>query len=79
VLSSYTMPTCAADLPQIQDSIAKLTTAFSELCATQDQRHEINVLSVQALQTQIVEFQQTSFSSSPIITSSYILFTHYNI
>ena len=45
------MPTRAADLQQIQDSIAKLTTAFTEFCATQDQRDEINVLSVQALQT----------------------------
>jgi len=51
VLSSYTMPTRAADLQQIQDSIAKLTTAFTEFRSTQDQRHEINVLSVQALQT----------------------------
>lgn len=61
------------DLQQIQDAIETLTTTFTDLRQSQDQRNKNYILSIQALQTQITDLQNNQQSNihSPSVTSSH--------
>lgn len=64
------MMTCSqtekSDIAQLQESIAALTTAFTEFKTNQDLRHETYLNTFQTLQTQQLESQ----SNSPIVTAT---------